>query len=106
MNHRPVRAGFGAAAGWRRKVEALFPRAIAGAPNVGAELAIRCDNCPEDLKAAVSFVSNEPEFTPPVIYSLENRQKLVFLVEAKETGGKNVLKPGQIVDADLIDGKP
>lgn len=88
------------------KLKLYFPEPLRVRLSVGAELAIRCDNCPNDLKAAVSFVSNEPEFTPPVIYSLENRQKLVFLVEAKETGGKNVLKPGQIVDADLIDGKP
>ncbi|MGD9913938.1 MAG: HlyD family secretion protein [Rhizobiaceae bacterium] len=64
---------------------------------VGSELAISCDGCPEGLTARVSFVSASPEFTPPVIYSLETRQKLVYLVEARLTDDGR-LQPGQIVD--------
>jgi HlyD family secretion protein len=30
----------------------------------------------------VSFISRSSEFTPPVIYSKESRQRLLFLVEA------------------------
>ncbi len=68
---------------------------------VGAELAVRCDGCPDGLKARVSYVSPDPEFTPPVIYSLENRQKLVYLVEARPEGDAAMLQPGQIVDVAL-----
>ncbi|MGB8817397.1 MAG: HlyD family efflux transporter periplasmic adaptor subunit [Rhizobiaceae bacterium] len=82
------------------KLKLYFPQAELPRLKPGTELAIHCDNCPDDLKATVSFVSSEPEFTPPVIYSLENRQKLVFLVEALEAGGRSKLMPGQIVDAD------
>jgi HlyD family secretion protein len=32
--------------------------------------------------AHVSFIARTAEFTPPVIYSLEERAKLVFLIEA------------------------
>ena len=47
-------------------------------------LDVHCDGCaPDDLTARVTYVSDGPEFTPPVIYSLENRQKLVYLVEAR-----------------------
>ena len=87
------------------KLKLYFPEPLRALLEPGTPLSVKCDNCPADLKATVSFVSNEPEFTPPVIYSLENRQKLVFLVEAKETGGKGILKPGQIVDADIADGQ-
>jgi HlyD family secretion protein len=67
---------------------------------VGDMLAVGCDGCPPDLRARISYISDEPEFTPPVIYSLENRQKLVYLVEARpENDG--MLKPGQIVDVHL-----
>ena len=55
---------------------------------------------PRGLTARVSYVSPDPEFTPPVIYSLENRQKLVYLVEARPDGRRSALKPGQIVDVD------
>ena len=65
------------------------------------ELAVRCDGCPPDLTATVSYVSDEPEFTPPVIYSVENRQKLVYRVEARPRGRRRSLRPGQIVDVAL-----
>ena len=61
--------------------------AVAGlAP--GTVLAVRCDGCPDGLTATVSYVSDEPEFTPPVIYSVENRQKLVYRVEARPAAGR------------------
>jgi HlyD family secretion protein len=73
---------------------------------LGTVLDIQCDGCASGLQAAVSYISDTPEFTPPVIYSLENRQKLVFLVEARETGGTNALRPGQIVDARIKAAAP
>ncbi len=50
----------------------------------------------------MSYVSDEPEFTPPVIYSLENRQKLVYRIEAKPSADAGILRPGQIVDVGLV----
>ena len=69
--------------------------------SVGDSLSVRCDGCRDGLKARISYISPDPEFTPPVIYSLENRQKLVYLVEARPEPGSQALKPGQIVDVDL-----
>jgi HlyD family secretion protein len=67
----------------------------------GLRLAVNCDNCPPETSATVTFVSDQPEFTPPVIYSIENRQKLVYLVEARPDPGAALLQPGQIVDVQL-----
>ncbi|RIK83241.1 MAG: HlyD family secretion protein [Hyphomicrobiales bacterium] len=73
---------------------------------VGSLLAVRCDGCPEGLTARVSYAAPEPEFTPPVIYSLETRQKLVHLVEARPQGdGDGALKPGQIVDVRIANSE-
>ncbi len=69
----------------------------------GTRLAARCDGCGPGALATVTYVSDEPEFTPPVIYSIENRQKLVYLVEARPDPGAEALKPGQIVDVSLVD---
>lgn len=67
--------------------------------SAGTELVVHCDGCAADLRARVSYIATGPEFTPPVIYSLQNRQKLVYLIEARpEAAG---LKPGQIVDVSL-----
>ena len=69
---------------------------------VGDSVSFSCDGCPEDLRATVSYLATNPEFTPPVIYSLENRQKLVYLVEARPDAGADALKPGQIVDVARV----
>lgn len=82
------------------KLKVYLPEADFAKVQVGTKLAVNCDACGDDLTADVSYVSPEPEFTPPVIYSLETRQKLVYLVEARPNAdGK--LQPGQIVDVEL-----
>ncbi|MBL8689782.1 MAG: HlyD family efflux transporter periplasmic adaptor subunit [Rhodospirillaceae bacterium] len=64
---------------------------------IGTLLALACDGCPRDLQAQVTFVAGEAEFTPPVIYAVESRRKLVYLVKAKPSAA--VLKPGQPIEA-------
>ncbi len=85
------------------KLTLYVPEAAFSSIKVGTQLKVRCDGCAPDLTAQVSYVSPDPEFTPPVIYSLENRQKLVYLVEAKPEKAGTALQPGQIVDVELID---
>ncbi|MEI5681660.1 MULTISPECIES: HlyD family secretion protein [unclassified Mesorhizobium] len=83
------------------KLKVYVPEAQFSSVKIGTELSVRCDGCRPDLKAKVSYVSPDPEFTPPVIYSLETRQKLVYLVEARPEGDATPLQPGQIVDVSL-----
>jgi HlyD family secretion protein len=45
-------------------------------------VAVSCDGCEPGLTARVTFISGSAEYTPPVIYSLEERVKLVYLIEA------------------------
>lgn len=83
------------------RLKVYLPEPAFHAVSVGDRLAVRCDGCPDGLTARVSYVSPDPEFTPPVIYSLETRQKLVYLVEARPEDGADRLQPGQIVDVEL-----
>lgn len=53
---------------------------------VGTRLQVFCDGCPAEAKAEITMIANEPEFTPPVIYSDNERARLVFRAEAKLTG--------------------
>ena len=47
-------------------------------------LSVHCDGCDvKHLPAQITFISPQSEYTPPVIYSNDNRSKLVFLVIAK-----------------------
>jgi HlyD family secretion protein len=61
---------------------------------------IRCDGCVEGLTARISFIARTAEFTPPVIYSLEERNKLVFLIEARPDRPE-LLRVGQPVDVTI-----
>jgi HlyD family secretion protein len=83
------------------KLKVFVPQAQFSSVQVGAMLDVRCDGCPDGLTARVSYVSPDPEFTPPVIFSLETRQKLVYLVEARPEDDGSPLQPGQIVDVSL-----
>lgn len=87
------------------KLRVYIPEAQFATVTVGSLLRVNCDGCAPGLTARVSYVSTSPEFTPPVIYSLETRQKLVYLVEARPEGGGDGLQPGQIVDVEL-GGRP
>ena len=87
------------------KLKLYVPEPFFSAIEVGTGLEVRCDGCPSGLTATVSYVAPEPEFTPPVIYSLETRQKLVHLVEARPDPGAFPLKPGQIVDVRLAEAR-
>ena len=62
----------------------------------GDKVALRCDGCPADLSATISFISPQAEYTPPVIYSEASRAKLVYMVEARPPSEQAALiNPGQ-----------
>lgn len=65
------------------RVRFFVPEARLGAVQLGYRVAFTCDGCPEGLGGAISFIAVEPQFTPPVIYSREERGKLVFAAEAR-----------------------
>ncbi|MDE2364715.1 MAG: HlyD family efflux transporter periplasmic adaptor subunit [Hyphomicrobiales bacterium] len=69
---------------------------------LGRKVAVSCDNCPAGLVATVIFMSKETEFTPPVIFSEQERAKLVFRLEAKLTGGGARLPLGLPVTVRLL----
>lgn len=66
----------------------------------GARVTLACDGCPQGLTGRVSFVATEPQFTPPIIYSREQRAKLVFLVEAIPDDPA-AIRPGLPIDVGL-----
>lgn len=81
------------------KVRVFVPEAMVAAIRPGRQVQVAVDGLGEKLVGTVNYISPRAEFTPPVIYSVDNRQKLVFLVEAvfdSETAVK--LHPGQPVD--------
>ena len=55
--------------------------------SLGRRVTVACDACPPDLAGRVTFISQQTEFTPPVIFSEQERAKLVFRLEARLDGG-------------------
>jgi HlyD family secretion protein len=84
------------------KVRFFVPESVLPRITYGETVTVRCDGCTGDLTAKVSFISKTAEFTPPVIYSLEERAKLVFLIEALPVAPAN-MRVGQPVDV-LLNG--
>lgn len=82
----------------RIKLRFFVPEAALAATQTGRVVAFRCDGCPAGLRARIVYVSPRAEYTPPVIYSVGSREKLVFMVEAAPIDAPVRLKPGQPVD--------
>ena len=84
------------------KVRFYVPEPMLGHIKQGQTISFACDGCAAPISATITFISDRAEFTPPFIYSKENRAKFVFLVEAKPSPQEGVrLNPGQPVDVTL-----
>ena len=83
------------------KVRFYVPEKLLAYISYGETVEIGCDGCAGDLSARVKFIARKSEFTPPVIYSREERSKLVYLIEAlpNDPGSFRV---GQPVDVSLL----
>jgi HlyD family secretion protein len=84
------------------KVRFFIPESAVAGLKPGRAVTLSCDGCEAAVPARVSWISNEPEFTPPVIYSNDTRAKLVFMAEARpEAADAPKLHPGQPVTVTL-----
>jgi HlyD family secretion protein len=78
------------------KIRFFVPETLLGKLAIGGRVRLHCDGCASDLPAAITFIAPAAEYTPPIIYSNETREKLVFMIEAHPTAGDAVkLHPGQ-----------
>jgi HlyD family secretion protein len=82
------------------RVRFFVPQAVLPKVQIGDRLVVSCDGCAGDLVARVNFISTQAEFTPPVIYSQEERSRLVFRVEAMPEHPEK-LRVGQPVSVAL-----
>jgi HlyD family secretion protein len=76
------------------KARFFIPEAKRMSLGLGDTLALECDGCEAGLVAVVSFMASEPQHTPPIIFSREERGRLVFMAEARIAQGAGLL-PGQ-----------
>lgn len=84
----------------RVRVIFFVPEAEMARYRPGRSIRFGCDGC-EPSEAEITFVSARPEFTPPVLYSRENRHRLVYRIEARPTDPAG-LNPGLPVDVERL----
>ena len=83
------------------KVRFYVPEQQVARYRPGRDVRFTCDGCAAGLAATIRYVSPRPEFTPPIIFSRDSRDRLVFMVEAypKRPAG---LQPGLPVDVEPL----
>lgn len=69
---------------------------------MGQVIYFHCDGCKKLTSAKINYISSQAEYTPPVIYSKESREKLVYWVEAAiDPRVVTMIHPGQPVEVML-----
>ena len=78
------------------KIKFYVNEADRPALHMGEVVTVSCDGCAVGLTATIDHFASDPQFTPPIIYSRDERNRLVFLTEAVMDQQNGVL-PGQPV---------
>jgi HlyD family secretion protein len=82
------------------KLRFFVPEAELPKLSIGEQVSVVCDNCAADLTAKIYFIATTAEYTPPVIYSLDERNKLVYLIQARPSR-PDALRVGQPISVYL-----
>ena len=87
------------------KVRFYVPETALPKIAIGDEVRVTCDNCAADLTAKIYFISTAAEYTPPVIYSMDERDRLVYLIQARPSRPDS-LRVGQPISVFLDSKTP
>lgn len=84
------------------KLRFYVAEAKLGTVKPGQKIQVSCDACGATISAEIRFIATQAEYTPPVLYTRDQRAKLVYLVEAYPSPADAPrLHPGQPVDITL-----
>lgn len=78
------------------KVLFYVPESLRATFAIGDRLLLSCDGCPDGTEATITRMASDPQYTPPIIYSRDERHRMVFRAEARLPPGTGLL-PGQPV---------
>lgn len=84
------------------KIRFFVPQNIAESLQVGNNVTITSRSDGKKIPAQITYISTEAEFTPPIIYSNETKEKLTYMIEAyPQKSYAAQLHPGQPVEVSL-----
>lgn len=78
------------------RIEFFIPVRSLNHIKIGQKVTFKCDECLKTSYATISYISPEAQYIPPLVYGVENSDKLVFRVKA-QIADFNQYKPGQPV---------
>lgn len=82
------------------KARFFVPEAVRANLNIGDEMVVTCDGCTNEIAAVMVYMASDPQHTPPIIYSREERARLVFMAEARLSPDVRLL-PGQPISISV-----
>jgi HlyD family secretion protein len=89
------------------KLRTFVAEGRVGSLQLGDSVRVFVDGVSEPRTGTISYIAPRAEYTPPVVYSIDNRNKFVFLVEAVfEPAVARELHPGQPVEVELAAALP
>jgi HlyD family secretion protein len=87
-------------------IKAIFyvAESILGRIHLNDKVSVTCAGCQDaGYQGRISFISPAAEYTPPVIYSTETNEKLIYRIEAEfAPQDAALLHPGQPVEVTLL----
>jgi HlyD family secretion protein len=84
------------------EVRFFVPTALAGQLRPGQPVEVSGTALPEPLRGAISYIADQPEYAPPLIFSRDRDDKLLFQVRAYlAIDPANRLTPGLPVEVRL-----
>ena len=85
------------------RVRFFIPEKELGALHTGMSVLLVCDGCKQPYAGRINYISPEAEYSPPVIYSTEHRDKLVYMAEAvPEKSAAALINIGQPFRVEVI----
>lgn len=85
-----------------REVIFFIPQKQLSLIHAGQTVTFTCDACQKPFSATIVYISTQAEYTPPVIYSRDSRDKLVYRIEAKMDLNTAInMKPGLPVEVTI-----
>ena len=78
------------------RIEFFVPASTLPQLNLGQNISFDCDGCSQHNVAKIQYISPEAEYLPPLVYSRQNMDKLVFRIKATMPHPEQ-FKPGQPV---------
>ncbi len=84
------------------KAIVFLPEPMRSQIELGQKIQVSCDGCDDGIYAVVSKIDNQPQYSPPMIFSREQRGRFVYRMEAELSQASN-LTAGQPISLEFVD---